>query len=447
MSTHHSRADMELIDGLSTRVLDFMYIDSTEALRSFSEFIDGLGVKKIQDWWAHKEMNDWVIPCLVILPEHWDGTPATTNTGEAQHHWTNSLTGIKLTLVEGIESARRLDYDVVNEVRISTSSGVLLNSSNEMFHRLGRSSQRQSTAARKSRESDKVGERAAELQAKISGGKTLLKGYQAELKSLKGATMRSTYSASRKISDDTVIVSASSCGRVKTMPLPKTGKETSETPPAAPTLPTHADAIDVDIAGTPAAAAMPPTNANVINSTYIPAPSTPLHLFVPSSAPSEFPPPLSSSIPMFDLSGAGLPQFDNQFDFAFLGDSSYDFNFDLSLFGSDPAPTFALEFLGGSDVQSNFDWSAFAPSQDPPSVPPPPAPAAWGSEDQNFDWSALTPPQDLPLLPPPPASSPLYAGPAEPPVDDSAHPTRPRQDIDLEVNEKNILHCKQPRTL
>jgi hypothetical protein len=106
------------------RLKDFMYIDSVESLKSFSDFIAGLGVKKIQGkscrhffipvdpsclyWWAHKEMNDWVIPCLVksqsnILPEHWDGTPATTNTGEAQHHWTNSRTGIKLTLVEGIE--------------------------------------------------------------------------------------------------------------------------------------------------------------------------------------------------------------------------------------------------------------------------------------------------------------------------------------------------------
>lgn len=108
------------------RLKEFMYIDSPESLKSFSEFIDGLGVKKIHgmcgsvnilysfsiscslDWWAHKEMNDWVIPCLVksqsnIYPNDWDSTPATTNTGEAQHHWTNSHTGIKLTLVDGIE--------------------------------------------------------------------------------------------------------------------------------------------------------------------------------------------------------------------------------------------------------------------------------------------------------------------------------------------------------
>ncbi|KAJ7144653.1 hypothetical protein C8R44DRAFT_974048 [Mycena epipterygia] len=103
------------------RLKEFMYIDSVKMLNSFSKFINGLGVKKIQDWWAHKKMNDWVIPCLVksqsnILPVHWDTTPATTNTGEAQHHWTNSVIGIKKTIVEGIESARDLDWNVVCEV-------------------------------------------------------------------------------------------------------------------------------------------------------------------------------------------------------------------------------------------------------------------------------------------------------------------------------------------
>ncbi|KAJ6549551.1 hypothetical protein DFH09DRAFT_1086796 [Mycena vulgaris] len=65
------------------RLKDFLHIDSVELLRAFADFIRGLGVKKTQDWWAHKEMNDWVIPCLVksqsnIFPEHWDSTPATT---------------------------------------------------------------------------------------------------------------------------------------------------------------------------------------------------------------------------------------------------------------------------------------------------------------------------------------------------------------------------------
>ncbi|KAJ6553232.1 hypothetical protein B0H19DRAFT_1072705 [Mycena capillaripes] len=76
-----------------------------------------------------------------ILPEHWDRTPATTNTGEAQHHWTNSLTGIGLPLVDGLEtldSARIVDRRVVKEVQASIKTGVLANSNNEMSHRMQR---------------------------------------------------------------------------------------------------------------------------------------------------------------------------------------------------------------------------------------------------------------------------------------------------------------------
>lgn len=58
-------------------------------------------------------MNDWILPCLLrsaskISPEDWDSTPATTNTGETQHAWTNSLTGIGLSPVEAIEKYVRL---------------------------------------------------------------------------------------------------------------------------------------------------------------------------------------------------------------------------------------------------------------------------------------------------------------------------------------------------
>ncbi|KAJ6618951.1 hypothetical protein B0H10DRAFT_2371950 [Mycena sp. CBHHK59/15] len=87
-STHANRPLPEFKALISAdeykQLKDFMYIDSTEA-SVVQPIYRRFGVKKIQDWWAHKEMNDWVIPCLVksqsnILPEHWDSTPATTNT-------------------------------------------------------------------------------------------------------------------------------------------------------------------------------------------------------------------------------------------------------------------------------------------------------------------------------------------------------------------------------
>ncbi|KAJ7237065.1 hypothetical protein C8J57DRAFT_1087807, partial [Mycena rebaudengoi] len=138
-----------------SRLMDFMYIDSKDKLEEFSKFVKDLGVKKIQ---GDSLMSDWILPCLVksqsnILPQDWDSTPATTNTGETQHHWTNSITGIKLPLVEAIESARELDENAL-EIQSSMDSGILSNPQNEAIHRASRSLQRQTKASQKVKESN-----------------------------------------------------------------------------------------------------------------------------------------------------------------------------------------------------------------------------------------------------------------------------------------------------
>ncbi|KAJ6544901.1 hypothetical protein B0H10DRAFT_2203029 [Mycena sp. CBHHK59/15] len=296
-----------------------MYIDSTEALGSFSQFIGGLGVKKTQD-------------CRTYFP--------TTGTARRQRQIREKLDKLS-------DRTCQIDQDVVNEVRTSTISGVLLNSSNEMFHRLGCNSQRQSTAAKKSRESAKLGERAAELQAKINDEKTLLKGYQAELRSLKGTSSRSTSTKTQKNGNDSVIVSASSCGRVKTVTVPRWAKgiDVPEAPAVAATLPARAH----DISETPVAAATIPAHAEMILPTDVLKPSAPLPPFVAPSATFDFPPLPSSTIPALDVGSFGLMQFDNQLDFGldtYLGDPTYDFNFDPSLFGFDPTTTFASKIPG-----------------------------------------------------------------------------------------------------
>ncbi|KAJ7938957.1 hypothetical protein B0H13DRAFT_2301163 [Mycena leptocephala] len=85
------------------RLQDFVYIYSKETLNEFSAFIDRLGETKIQNWWRHKKMHEWIIPCLVksqspIPADVWDRTPSMTNTNEAQHAWTNARTGIRNSL-------------------------------------------------------------------------------------------------------------------------------------------------------------------------------------------------------------------------------------------------------------------------------------------------------------------------------------------------------------
>ncbi|KAJ7799947.1 hypothetical protein B0H13DRAFT_2390684 [Mycena leptocephala] len=175
------------------RLMDFVYIDSAEKLDEFSEFVRGLGVKKIQDWWDHKAMSAWILPCLIksqspMSAEDWDSTPSTTNTGEAQHHWTNSQTGVKLSLVEAIESARKLDERVAHEIELSIQSGILVNSHNEAYHRTARNATRHSTTIRKARESHELAE--AEKRESAARLKALQTRKSATRKTKSGGTRR-----------------------------------------------------------------------------------------------------------------------------------------------------------------------------------------------------------------------------------------------------------------
>ncbi|KAJ6550555.1 hypothetical protein B0H10DRAFT_2242638 [Mycena sp. CBHHK59/15] len=154
------------------RLQDCFYLDSVESLNTFSSFVYGLNIQKISDWWRHKEIDPWIIPCIIksqsqIPADIWDATPSTTNTNEAQHHWTNSLTGTKLTPVEALESRRRVDQNVADEIKMSLKTGILSNSNNELSHRMARNSQRQSAVARRATESRDAANVSKDLQRRI----------------------------------------------------------------------------------------------------------------------------------------------------------------------------------------------------------------------------------------------------------------------------------------
>ncbi|KAJ7208565.1 hypothetical protein GGX14DRAFT_317925, partial [Mycena pura] len=189
-----------------TRIQDVCYIDSKESLEEFSTFI--------------YEMHDWIIPCIVksqsrIPADVWDLTPSTTNTNEAQHHWTNSLTGIKLTPVEALE---RVDENVAREIQMSLQTGILSNPNNELAHRMARNGQRQSAAARRARESCEAGDVAKELQRQLDAEAEKRRASNAATKSPKEQLKAARGSSGKRGRSNTTapILSASSSGRVKT---------------------------------------------------------------------------------------------------------------------------------------------------------------------------------------------------------------------------------------
>ncbi|KAF8812196.1 hypothetical protein BYT27DRAFT_7221222 [Phlegmacium glaucopus] len=168
--THSKRAVLDFKGLVSAvnyqRIMDFPYIDSEEELESFTILVNALGIKKIKDWWTHKIKSKWIIPCILksqskILLEHWPLIPATTNIGESQHHWTNAISGIKLPLVDGIEattSTPRTMYYLRSVPTAGTSPHT------ELFHR-------QTSTARKVRETAKIQSTTDTIQVRIEGKK------------------------------------------------------------------------------------------------------------------------------------------------------------------------------------------------------------------------------------------------------------------------------------
>ncbi|KAJ7898021.1 hypothetical protein B0H14DRAFT_2332437, partial [Mycena olivaceomarginata] len=201
------------------QLANFVYIGSAEKLAEFSKFIRDLGIKKIQDWWAHKEMHPWIIPCIVksqsrIPADVWDTTPSTTNTNEGQHAWTNSITGTGLSLVEALRY--RLDRTVADEIEMSLRTGIVANPNNEVSHCVARNTGRQSTRARNARESEELSDATHDLKQQIAEelekrreSNTLTKELKNKLRSLKGTGQ----------TNQQKLLSASSSGRVKFAPV------------------------------------------------------------------------------------------------------------------------------------------------------------------------------------------------------------------------------------
>lgn len=65
------------------------------------------------------------------------------------------------------DSRRAADHNVAREIQTSLETGILSNPNNKLSHRMSRTSTRQSTVARKARESRKAADISKELQLQI----------------------------------------------------------------------------------------------------------------------------------------------------------------------------------------------------------------------------------------------------------------------------------------
>ncbi|KAJ6461772.1 hypothetical protein C8R45DRAFT_1220718 [Mycena sanguinolenta] len=391
------------------RLLNFVYIKTKEELAEFSAFVRGLGIKKILDWWLHKEMHPWIIPSLVksesrISAEVWDTTPSTTNTNEGQHAWTNALTGTGRSLAEAITTAHEVDSTVAAEIELTLKTGILVNPQNEVSHRMSRNSTRQATRARKARESQEVSDVTKEIQSELADelerrreSNARSKELQEQLRALKGKGVNKS-SAPK-------LLSASSSGRVKsgrTRPDGSGGKPSVQSDAASTATTDDHDSLAGKLA-TQSDNISAPAPGNLPRSVAIPSTNWP----ATSSGLTEdytgaFDPALAQvwSMPSFDFDfsdAAGATNFDfNQiftpFEFGAVG---FDANLPIA-----PAPVQGtMSSIADTPFSVDFDFSWLTSTQDaqfPMTATLSPAPSLPINNYNNY----------LPLLPPPPPESP-----------------------------------------
>ncbi|KAJ6448604.1 hypothetical protein C8R47DRAFT_1296991 [Mycena vitilis] len=401
------------------RIQDVFYIDSKKSLEEFSTFIYGLGQKKISDWWKHKEMHAWILPCIVksqsrIPADVWDSTPSTTNTNEAQHHWTNSLTGIKLTPVEALESRRKVDENVAREIQMSLQTGILSNPNNELAHRMARNGQRQSAAVHRARESRKTEDVSKELQRQLDASIAATKSLKEQLKAAKAPSGRRGKSKSTA-----VVLSASSSGRVRTA---RTRKD-------APVQPTQSES-DVSL------------NTVLLTTNPVQEDAQPM--------PVEWVQPSADTASSFDanidslLASLGFPDTGFTFpaqDLAMTQVSSLDPILDPAVFGFDFNMLMPFESgmlaTGPLAMEPLNEFMSYGMSSVLPDTAPPDVQGTGG-----FDFVLGAPSDQLPTLPPPPSESPPAPS---PPVEHRTDTGQKSRRARKEVDEANIIISTRSR--
>ncbi|KAJ7919721.1 hypothetical protein B0H13DRAFT_2428752 [Mycena leptocephala] len=418
------------------RLRDFAYIDSKEKL----------------DWWAHKQMHAWIIPCLVRSQSHipnniWDTTPSTTNTNEAQHAWTNSLTSIGLSLVEAVETAHKLDCKVADEIELTLRTSIFANPNNEQSHRVARNSARQSTRARKARESDELNDETKEISDLLAAeaekrreSNAFWRDLKERLQAVKGKGGPSGRGTS------TPLLSASSSGRVKSTPIKVASRKRSEQSnvipppkttdaqsPPLPILSTNLPGVGTALLDQPDAAIVPEF--------YLP--HQVIQPIEDSSANTAFDfgrPDLTSARNNADVSGLDDQPFPRTLPFNPSFDAQYNFNFvSPPVMAADPLQDLIDVFGIYSTPFNDSFWLSLTPSGEEPSSSPFSFPNAHpGNEEQpSLSIAMVVGVDSWPILPPPQPDS--LPSPPMTNVSSAAIAAKARSHREPEVDVRNIL--------
>ncbi|KAL1722303.1 hypothetical protein EV715DRAFT_287324 [Schizophyllum commune] len=192
---HVMRAVLELKKEVTAEQYEllrqFPDLRDEQALQDFEVFIGALKSKKVKDWYAHKKVNRYLIPMIVkslskIHPDDWIVNPATTNLGEGAHARINKVMGTRLTLLDGIRSARMFDEDEAERLQKENMTGVAADRTAGVRKRMKNNAARLQRAHIQSVEARERQAKLEDLQATLRQQKANAQETQKQLTALKG---------------------------------------------------------------------------------------------------------------------------------------------------------------------------------------------------------------------------------------------------------------------
>ncbi|KAF9472149.1 hypothetical protein BDN70DRAFT_938396 [Pholiota conissans] len=135
------------------RVRGFPFLETISEIEEFQKFCEESPYKNLRDWIIDKKSAPWFMASvnrfMSKIPEDiWLTTPGHTNLNESAHPFTNMHTGINLSLLEAINSARELDRSIEDKIQQIEASCVLINPHNTKIERDRSNRRRNETRAR-----------------------------------------------------------------------------------------------------------------------------------------------------------------------------------------------------------------------------------------------------------------------------------------------------------
>ncbi|KAF9013084.1 hypothetical protein BDQ17DRAFT_1419266 [Cyathus striatus] len=272
--THAKRALLDFQNLVSERqynkLMGFVTLEK-EDLPAFDNFIESLKKPKITRWWVHKRQSVWILPTILqslslMHSDDWRTMPSTTNTGEAQHHWTNCRTGVKLPLLEAIKIAQEVDELVSLEVRTTRKTSVTISRSNGHKHCITQSIKRAANTAKKAykrrteeEETSILLQEMAEITNTRKDQDERMRVLKVQLRDAKGTAQNPKKPRETAIHDD-------SSGRVKTpKPYRKAARATAA-PYQVEGVAMHNDSSDLVVV--PPSSSQPLSQIDPVISTY-----------------------------------------------------------------------------------------------------------------------------------------------------------------------------------